>query len=99
MARVYDKDAERDVDLKSTVASYNAFVPLAATGTTVLTAGTATVSNPLITANSQIVVFVQTPGGTVGAPFVATITAGTSFVIKSTSSTDTSTVRYNILSY
>jgi hypothetical protein len=70
-----------------------------ATGTAALSAGTVTISNTSITANSRIQVFVQTPGGTVGAPFVSAITAATGFTIKSTSSTDTSTIRYEIESY
>lgn len=68
-------------------------------GTATLAAGTVTVSNTNVTANAVIRVVIQTPGGTVGAPFVSTITAATSFVIKSTSATDTSVVRWEIVRY
>lgn len=61
-------------------------------GTATLVAGTVTVNNAKVTANSVIDVGVLTPGGTQGAPFLSTKTAGTSFVIKSTSSTDTSVI-------
>ncbi|MFE9906404.1 glycosyl hydrolase family 28-related protein [Streptomyces achromogenes] len=66
-------------------------------GTAVLAAGTATVNTTAVTANSVIVLTTQTPGGTVGAPYVNARTAGTSFVIKSTSASDTSTVGWRIL--
>lgn len=65
-------------------------------GTATLAAGTVTVNNAKVTANSVIDVGVLTPGGTQGAPFLSTKTAGTSFVIKSTSSTDTSVVWYRV---
>lgn len=65
-------------------------------GTATLAAGTVTVANTSVTANSRIIVGMATPGGTVGAPFVSSVTAGTGFTIKSTSSTDTSTVAYEI---
>lgn len=63
-------------------------------GTATLAAGTVTVSNTSITANTRIVVACKTPAGTPGALFVNAVTVGTSFVIKSTSSTDTSVVGY-----
>jgi hypothetical protein len=63
-------------------------------GTATLAAGTVTVNNTSITANTRIVLAVKTPGGTPGALFVNAVTVGTSFVIKSTSSTDTSVVGY-----
>lgn len=66
-------------------------------GTAVLAAGTATVNTTAVTANSVIVLTIQTPGGTVGAPYVNARTAGTSFTIKSTSASDTSTVGWRIL--
>lgn len=66
-------------------------------GTAVLSAGTVTVTTPLVAAASKILLTTQSPGGTVGAPYVNTITAGTSFVIKSSSTTDTSTVYWQIV--
>ncbi|MET8765461.1 glycosyl hydrolase family 28-related protein [Streptomyces sp. NPDC004658] len=66
-------------------------------GTAVLAAGTVTVNTTAVTANSVIVLTIQTPGGTVGAPYVNARTAGTSFTIKSTSASDTSTVGWRIL--
>lgn len=72
-------------------------------GTTTLVAGTKTVTNSAVTANSKISVFLITPGGTIGAArYVSTITAGTSFVIKSIQAnstdqtSDTSVVGYLI---
>ncbi|MBL1107976.1 right-handed parallel beta-helix repeat-containing protein [Streptomyces sp. 5-8] len=66
-------------------------------GTAVLAAGTVTVNTTAVTATSVIVLTIQTPGGTVGAPYVNARTAGTSFTIKSTSASDTSTVGWRIL--
>ncbi|MFD5468908.1 glycosyl hydrolase family 28-related protein [Streptomyces sp. NPDC127105] len=66
-------------------------------GTAVLVAGTVTVNTTAVTASSVVQLTIQTPGGTVGAVYVNARTAGTSFVIKSTSSTDTSTVGWRIL--
>ncbi len=68
-------------------------------GTATLVAGTVTVTPPNaanITAASRIRCGILTPGGTPGAAFVNTVTAGTSFQIKSTSSTDTSVVWWEI---
>lgn len=65
-------------------------------GTATLAAGTVTVANTSVTSSSRIFVGTATPGGTVGAPFVSSVTVGTGFTIKSTSSTDTSTVAYEI---
>ncbi|HEY8985452.1 MAG TPA: glycosyl hydrolase family 28-related protein [Streptomyces sp.] len=66
-------------------------------GTATLAAGTVTVTTSAITAASVVQLTIQTPGGTVGSVYVNARTAGTSFVIKSTSSTDTSTVGWRIL--
>lgn len=67
--------------------------------TATLTAGTVTVADTKITANSRILVSVLVPGGTVGTPYVAARTAGTGFTITSTSGADTSVILYDILSY
>jgi hypothetical protein len=69
----------------------------ASLGTAVLVAGTATVNNTLVTANSRIFLTAQAAGGTPGAVYVSARTAGTSFAITSTSGTDTSTVAYLII--
>lgn len=56
-----------------------------------------TVTEPLVTANSAIIVTLKTVGGTVGAtPAVKTITAGTGFAIAGTAS-DTSTYNYTVV--
>ena len=65
-------------------------------GTCTLAAGTCTVSNTAVTANSLIQTAGNTPAGTPGALFVSAVTVGTGFTIKSTSSTDTSVVGYII---
>lgn len=68
-------------------------------GTATLVAGTVTVSTTAISANSKVFLSVDTPGGTQGflsAPN-ASYTAGTSFVINSSSGTDTSTVNWMIV--
>jgi hypothetical protein len=70
-----------------------------ASGSAVLVSGTVTVSNTSVTANAIIELLYSTRGGTPGAVYVAAITASTSFVITSTSETDTSTVKYRIMSY
>lgn len=69
------------------------------TGTAVLVAGTVTVADALITANSVIRVASKTAGGTPGALFVSAKVAATSFTITSTNAADTSTVQYDIVSY
>ncbi len=66
-------------------------IQTAATAVT-LAAGSATVSLSSVTANSFFEYSVMTPGGTQGAIYTGTITPGTGFVIKSTSSSDTSKI-------
>lgn len=63
-------------------------------GVATLAAGTVTVANTSVTATTRILLTVNTPGGTVGTPYVSARTAGTSFTITSTSGADTSTVGY-----
>ena len=65
-------------------------------GGVVLAAGTNTVANTSVTANSRIFVTSQVAGGTVGGENVSARTAGTSFTITSTNAADTSTVAYEI---
>lgn len=69
-----------------------------AIGTTAaMTAGSITVSTTAVTANSKIFLQAVTPGGTQGVLSYGTIIAGTSFVITSSSGSDTSTVAYLII--
>lgn len=62
-------------------------------GVATLVAGTVTVNNELITANTRVFLTVQTAGGTQGFLSVTRV-AGTSFTITSTSATETSTVAW-----
>jgi hypothetical protein len=66
-------------------------------GTATLVAGTVTVSTTAVTANSRIFLTAQSTGGTPGALRVSARSAGTSFTITSTSSTDTSLVAWFIV--
>jgi hypothetical protein len=60
-------------------------------GQSTLVAGTVTVNNTSVTANTRVLAFTQTPGGTVGALYKSAAVVGTSFTITSTSAADTST--------
>lgn len=62
-----------------------------------MTAGTITISTTAVTASSKIFLTHATVGGTPGVLSVGTITAGTSFVINSSSGSDTSTVNWWIV--
>lgn len=66
-------------------------------GAVTLSAGTATVATTKVSANSRIFLTTQSPGGTVGFVYVSARTAGTSFTITSSSSTDTSVVAWLII--
>ncbi len=66
-------------------------------GTAVLVAGTVTVANTSVTANSRIFLTSNTDGGTPGWLRVSAKTNATSFVITSSSGTDTSTVAWMIV--
>lgn len=65
-------------------------------GIVTLTGTTTVVSNTSVTANSRIFLTSQVDGGTPGWIRVSTRTAGTSFTITSSSSTDASVVAYQI---
>ena len=65
-------------------------------GTFTLSSGAATVANTNVTASSQILMTLKTASGTVAAPFVATITAGTGFTVSGGGS-DNSTYNYAII--
>jgi hypothetical protein len=66
-------------------------------GTATLVGGTVTVANTSITANSRIFLTSNADGGTPGWLRVSAKTNGTSFVITSSSATDTSTVAWQIV--
>jgi len=66
-------------------------------GRDTLVDGTVVVSNTSVTANSEIFLTCQTPGGTTGFLSVSARTAGTSFTILSSSATDTSIVAWFIV--
>lgn len=68
-------------------------------GLVTLVAGSVAVADTKITANSIIECGTQSPAGTVGAPFVGVVTAGTGFTLKSTSGTDTSVLWYRVRKY
>lgn len=68
----------------------------ASMGLATLVAGTVTVSNTLVTANTRVFYSVQTPGGTQGFLSVAR-SAGASFTLNSTSATETSTVAWHLI--
>lgn len=70
----------------------------ASSGTTTLVAGTVTISTTAISTGDDVIVIVKTPAGTQGFLSVPTanITNGTSFVINSSSNTETSTVYWEI---
>jgi hypothetical protein len=70
---------------------------LTRSGTAVLVAGTVTVNDASITADSRIFLTANTPGGTPGWLHVSARSDGVSFTITSSSATDTSTVAYFIL--
>src|SRR6266851_3264991 len=65
-------------------------------GTAVLVAGTVTVADTSVTATSRIFLTSQVDGGAPGFLRITAVTAGVSFVITSSSGTDTSTVAYEI---
>lgn len=68
-------------------------------GTFTLAAGVATVANSGVTANSVVIPFLKTPGGTItGSLYYPTVTAGTGFTVAEVGGTsDTSTYNYVIL--
>jgi len=66
-------------------------------GIATLVAGTVTVNTAAVQAGTVIQLSCLTPGGTQGFLSVGTITAGTSFVVNSSSATDTSTILWQIV--
>lgn len=66
-------------------------------GQALLSGGTVTVSNTSVTASTRIFLSRQVTGGTPGHLSVGTVVASTSFVINSSSATDTSTVNWLLI--
>lgn len=66
-------------------------------GVATLSLGSATIDCTTIVSGDQIQLSYQSPSGVVGALFVASVTAGTGFVINSTSLLDSSIVNWKIL--
>ena len=66
-------------------------------GTTTLVAGTKTVTNTKVASGDKILVTPYTLGGTPGTLSVGTITEATSFVVQSSSNSDTSVVAWVIV--
>lgn len=69
----------------------------ASAGVATLVAGTVTVNNTLVTANSMILPFGQNSSGTHGELTISARVAGTSFTITSSSATDTRSVAWLII--
>jgi len=63
-------------------------------GSATLVGGTVTVANTLINATDRLKLTKRTAGGTEGYPRISALTAATSFVITSSSGTDTSTFEW-----
>ncbi len=66
-------------------------------GVATLVGGSVTVSNSSVTASTRIFTARQTAGGTLGHLSIGTIVAATSFVINSSSATDTSVVAWLLI--
>jgi hypothetical protein len=66
-------------------------------GIAVLALGRVTVAAPQVTADSVIMLTVQSLGGTLGLPYVSARTPGTGFQIGSLSLLDSSTVAWTII--
>lgn len=65
-------------------------------GTATLVAGTVTIANTSVTANSRIFVGYATPSANASACYCSSITAGTGFTVKSVNGADTSKVAFQI---
>jgi hypothetical protein len=76
--------------------SGNRFSTGASQGRAVLVAGTVTVNTTEIQAADNVLLSRVVTGGTTGQLSLGTVTAGTSFVINSSSNTDTSTIYWKI---
>lgn len=65
-------------------------------GTATLVGGQVVINNASIGTNSRVMLTCQSPGGTPGALYVSSRTAGASFTVRSSSSTDASFFAYEI---
>jgi hypothetical protein len=65
-------------------------------GVATLVGGTVTVSTTKVHSNSRVKLCHQTTGGTVGVLTLGTVTDNTSFVVNSSSGTDTSTILWEL---
>ena len=69
-------------------------------GTATLNGTTAvSVATEAVDASTRIFVSIQAPAGTVGSPYVASITPGTGFTVKSTAAGDTSMVAWLLIDH
>ena len=66
-------------------------------GVATLVAGTVTVNNTSVTANTRIMLSIQNSSGTIGAVYVSARVAGTSFTITSTNAAHTSIVAWELI--
>lgn len=69
----------------------------ASMGTALLAAGSAIVSNTIVTTASMIFMSNISVGGTAGALWISNVTANASFYIRSTIATDSSKIAYLII--
>lgn len=66
-------------------------------GVSTLVGGTVTVSNTSVTASTRIFTARQTAGGTLGHLSIGTVVPATSFIINSSSATDTSIIAWLLI--
>lgn len=71
--------------------------PVTASGQATLLGGTVTVTNAMVASGSVIFLSYAALSGVPGVLSIGTITAGVSFVINSSSTTDNSTVNWNFI--
>jgi hypothetical protein len=91
----HDEDPDAHADIRALV---QARARLVAAGSVTLAAGSATVANTAITSGSIIRLHRQAAGGTLGQLAVA-LSAGVGFTVTSSSSSETSGVYYEVVSY
>lgn len=80
----------------ATTAANNATAASSRTGNTTLVAGTKTIANASVTANTIVLLSRKTIGGTAGN-LTYTLNAGVGFTVNSSSGADTSVVSYHLL--
>lgn len=98
LSSIYKLQTNVDVWINdSKFVSYSSAANKARAGTATLSGGTVTVANITITTKTKILLSYNTEAGTPGRLSAPTRTAATSFVIQSSSGTDTSTVDWFLL--